>query len=353
MVGTLCFVLDGNFTKEPDGFTPLDNSKTTTCSGEPRPFNDGQSCDQSPVDDCPGDAACDEAACDGSSIQGDDACPIPLSVPQVLEAFHEQTEPWKLQRDGYEINGRAWGTGPTLLFLNGLAGTSELYALAAWVLHKHYRCLFFDYPGTTANDDEKLKPTVDAWADDVVAIAEKNGEAPVHLFASSLGTVVGLSAMCKQPDLFGKAVLYGCVTNQKFNFVECACLRMLRLFPFQLKNVPLRSIFQSNNHLPWFPGYDRPRWQLYLDITGQTPAKQIAQRALMLSKVDAKTVANVQSPVLLIGGEGEGQTAETSRKYLEQRLPNSSSSFMHTAGQVPFFTHPHRVAKIVNEFLQQ
>lgn len=330
----------------------MDIPKTTTCSDGSPHLGDGPVCDQLPSDDCPGDAACSDAACDGDTIQGDDACPIPLSVPQVLEAFQEQSEPWELQGDGYAIKGRAWGTGPTLLFLNGLAGNSELYALAAWVLHKHYRCLFFDYPGTTKNDEGKPKPSVDAWANDVVAIAEKFGEAPVHLFASSLGTAVGLTAMSRQPKLFGKAVFYGCVTNQKFNWTERAGLQMLRLLPFRLKSVPLRSVFQSNNHLPWFPGYDRPRWQLYLDITGQTPASQIARRSLMMADFDAKTVAQVQSPVLLIGGEGEGQTAEKSRVHLEQQLPNSSSSFMHTAGQVPFFTHPHRVAKIVNEYLQ-
>ncbi|TXT21934.1 MAG: hypothetical protein FD138_3901, partial [Planctomycetota bacterium] len=81
-----------------------------------------------------------------AAMSGREGCPPPLQWQQVLDAFREQATPWHTQTIAGRIDGRVWGEGPTLVMLNGLGGSQELFALCAFLLKANCRCVLLDYP---------------------------------------------------------------------------------------------------------------------------------------------------------------------------------------------------------------
>jgi pimeloyl-ACP methyl ester carboxylesterase len=102
----------------------------------------------------------------------------------------------------------------------------------------------------------------------------------------------------------------------------------------------------------WFPPIDPTRWEFYLDNTRQTPIATLAQRFGMLGKFDLRSrLRDLQTPVLLLHVEGEGAIQTGCREELAAGLPNSRTEFLHTTGMLAYLTHPHRLAKLIREFV--
>src|SRR5262245_52714677 len=75
-----------------------------------------------------------------------EGCPPPLQWQQVLATFREQSTEWHSDSSAGRITGRVWGEGPTLVMLNGLSGSHELFALCAFLLKANCRCVLLEYP---------------------------------------------------------------------------------------------------------------------------------------------------------------------------------------------------------------
>jgi pimeloyl-ACP methyl ester carboxylesterase len=59
----------------------------------------------------------------------------------------------------------------------------------------------------------------------------------------------------------------------------------------------------------------------------------------------------IRQPVLLVRTEGEGAVSAACQEELAAALPHAKSEWLHTTGQLPYLTHPHRLAKLVKSFL--
>src|SRR5262249_47884803 len=104
-----------------------------------------EDCTVEPASCCESDPARIES---GDETNRQEGCPAPLAWRQVLDAFRTESTSWSVDRGEYRIEGRAWGEGAPLYFLNGMGGTHELFALLVWLLKDSYRCVVYDYPGT-------------------------------------------------------------------------------------------------------------------------------------------------------------------------------------------------------------
>src|SRR5580700_10847165 len=93
---------------------------------------------------------------DPTAVTTADGCPAPLGWVQVLEAVRAQSTPWSVEVEGHQFSGRTLGVGPPLYFLNGLAGTSDLFCLLVWLLRDEFRCVVFDYPARTSRRPRSL-----------------------------------------------------------------------------------------------------------------------------------------------------------------------------------------------------
>ena len=279
---------------------------------------------------------------------GEAQCPPPLAWQEVLREFHQTADAWYLDRAGYRISGRTIGSGPPLYFLNGFSGTHELYALLAWLLRDGYRCVLFDYAPTS----RRAPLSLDRLIDDLVAVAETCGDRTCDLFASSLGGLVAFGAMRREPGRFRRAIVQGGFARRELSLAERLLIGLCRLHPGKVRHLPLRRFLQQQNHRPWFPPFDATRWEFLAQNTGNVRLSQLAGLAALVRDTDLRpALRDIVQPVLLVGTEGEGRILEQYGRELAKGLSGSKQEHLNATGQFPFLTHPHRLAKIIREFL--
>ncbi len=320
---------------------------------------------------CGDETACDtDAAATGDNQDGQrEPCPTPLVWEQVLDIFRDESHPWEIHRDGRKISGRTWfpvgkddNRPPeqphTLYFLNGLTGNCDQFALTAYLLRDEFRCVLFDYPECATETKEAQLP-LQEFADDLFAIAEQHEDETLSIVGTSFGSAVGLAAMAFENGQSSQcsitsAVLHAGFARRELSFFERLATRCGTKSRRNLRDVPLRRLFQTQNHRPWFPPFDFTRWEFFLENSGDTPVAAMASRAAELKSLDVRDqLPNILQPCLLIRGEGEGQVLAGHHVELEAGLPNSRTEWMHSTGQLPFITHPHRFVKLIRGFVHE
>ncbi len=175
-----------------------------------------------------------------------DGCPNPLGWAQVLDAFRTQSASWSIRVGDDSVSGRTLGQGHPLYFLNGLAGTSDLFCLIVWLLRDDFQCVVFDYP--TRNERRRRVVTAEGLTADLFAAADLHGNSTFSLFATSFGGLVALAALTARPARIDRAILQGAFAHRRLSAVERLLCRLGRFIPGTLAGVPFRDTIQRANH---------------------------------------------------------------------------------------------------------
>jgi pimeloyl-ACP methyl ester carboxylesterase len=120
-----------------------------------------------------------------------------------------------------------------------------------------------------------------------------------------------------------------------------------------MRHVPLRASVQRQNHGLWFPPFDGSRWTFLAENTDAVPLRVIARRAALAQQIDVRSqLEQISQPTLIIQTEGEGRIAAACQAELKSRLPYAEDFWIDSTGQLPFLTHPHRLAKLLKPFFR-
>ncbi|MCX7418476.1 MAG: alpha/beta hydrolase [Planctomycetia bacterium] len=281
-----------------------------------------------------------------SALTPREGCPPPLLWQQVVAAFREQSEQWHTETPAGWITGRVWGNGPTLVLLNGLGGSSELFALCLYLLKLQCRCVVLDYP-----TDRRVSWS--AFCDSITEVVEEfAGPDGCHLFGTSFGSAVALEIALRLGSRIQSVTLHAAFAHLHLTFFERFAATLLRWIPGRMCSIPLWRAIQVRSHRLWFPPIDPTRWQFYLDDAGATPIRSLARRFGMLRQCDLRSrLSQLQVPVMSLQVEGEGETQSRCRDEITAMIPNVRTEFFHTTGMLVFLTHPHRLAKLIREFV--
>ena len=85
--------------------------------------------------------------------------------------------------------------------------------------------------------------------------------------------------------------------------------------------------------------------------TGEAALAAVLSRAALVQDFDVRSrLSAILHPILLIQSEGEGAVSSQCHDELASGLPNAKSEWLHSCGHIPYLTHPHRVAKLVQTF---
>lgn len=275
-----------------------------------------------------------------------EGCPPPLQWQQVLAAFREQSADWHTDTPAGRINGRVWGDGPTLVMLNGLGGSHELFALCVFLLKANCRCVLLDYPIGRRVTWPRLTDSI------TEVVAEFAGSEGCHLFGTSFGSALALETAQRLGSRVRSLTLHAAFAHLPLTVFERAAAGVVRWMPGHMQSLPVWRGLQERSHRLWFPPIDPTRWLFYLDNAGQTPVAELARRFGMLRRFDVRSRLNLlATPTLLLHVEGEGETQARCRDELAALLPNARTEFLHTTGLLAFLTHPHRLAKLIREFV--
>ncbi|MGE5227888.1 MAG: alpha/beta fold hydrolase, partial [Planctomycetaceae bacterium] len=109
--------------------------------------------------------------------------------------------------EGTELFVRASGSGPSILFVHGMAGDADAWSDQQARLSDRFRCVAYDRRGHTRSPFGDGVRTVEAHADDAVALIRALDLAPALLVGSSGGARIGVDVTRRYPGDLRGAVL--------------------------------------------------------------------------------------------------------------------------------------------------
>ena len=277
------------------------------------------------------------------------ACPTPLSCRQVLTRFEQESDRWEIDVDGETLHGHCWGSGPPIYFPGGIFGDDRLFALLIWLLRDDFRCVTVNLRPCRGSSRGKL---LQQWSDDLLRAAEFHQDETFSLYATSLGVLVALRFLSEHSDRVSHVILQGGYADRRLTLAERGIAWLGRYLPGQLSGLPGHARLQQQNHRRWFPPFDASRWSDFLELVGPTSLHDVGQRAQLIHHTDlSELLPSISQEVLLITTEGDGPVLAAAQQRLADRLPDSRTESLTATGLFPYFTHPHRMAKLIRPFL--
>ncbi|WP_437206352.1 alpha/beta fold hydrolase [Planctomicrobium sp. SH664] len=283
------------------------------------------------------------------TLTATEPCPTPLAWQEVCHSVSESAESRVIEFAGGEVEVVEFGAGPPLVVLPALAASPRLFFLTAWLLKDAYRVVMLGHPVW------KKRPPVQRLFDETVTISAAAirhrcpSGAPVY--ASSWGGQVALRMMSREPQLIHRLLLQGTWGLREFSRLEWLLLQVGRRWPGRLRRLPFWTATQLQNHRRWFPPFDETRLGFLLNELGVVPVRDAAARQLAAAVDLRADLSAVRQPVLVLRCEGDGQRTSAANDELQSLLPQARSEEMFTSGHYPYLTHPHRLVKIVRNFL--
>lgn len=247
-----------------------------------------------------------------------------------------------IERPGAQLYTLAFGRGPlTLLAVGGWIGSGEIWHPLFGHL-PHWRCISVDHRGTGATLCEG-PITLDAMADDLLAVADALATGPCVLAAESAGAAVALHAVQKAPQRFVGMVLVGAAWRRSAAGASDAFAAALRRdYPAELRKFIDRC-------LPETDSVALRRWALQM-LMRSSVDDAVALLRSREQVSDFGPAIERAPPSLLLHGDRDYVASLEGAQALAQRLPRAELHVLPGAGHVPIVTDPTRPAALIEAF---
>ncbi len=197
------------------------------------------------------------------------------------------------ESDGLTLAYRIEGEGTPILLVHGFASTHKVNWIAtSWsrtLIDAGHRVIMFDGRGHGASDKphDRAAYSLDAMADDVVALLDHLGEPGVDLMGYSMGGMVSLVAAATYPDRFDRVIAAGVGERllDKGKGSRDVVEALLAEDPSYIAD-PAARLFRD-----------------FADQNGQDRAALAACFAAVREDFPEEILADIVSPVLIVAGE--------------------------------------------------
>jgi pimeloyl-ACP methyl ester carboxylesterase len=238
-----------------------------------------------------------------------------------------------------------------LLFIPGLSDDARSFVQVAFHLTEQFRCVLYSLP---SGHDDGARLSHYTHADlvaDVFAFMDHLGIKQSYVFGSSFGGTIALEALRARPDRLPRAMLQGSFARRPLTWAENLAVRLIRRWPGTMRYVPLRQAALHRANFPFFADRRPELWEYFLERANVHPIAAVAHRALMVHRLDLRTILpEVHQPVLLVGGDRDLVISRACEEELLQGLPNVRRVELFNCGHNPLFTHPELLAELIRRF---
>ena len=158
--------------------------------------------------------------------------------------------------------------------------------------------------------------------------------------------------MAGEPRRFPIAIVQDGFARRPLALAEIGLSRFARFWPGRLGQLPLwRGLFHRSCAAE-FENLEPDRWRLFANQRGNVALAAIAQRALLLSKIDLRPILPaIRQPVMSICGERDSLASQARKEELRALLPNFARAEIEGCGQLPHMTHPEVLCEAIEQFL--
>lgn len=279
-------------------------------------------------------------------------CSRPLVLRECLERWRREARHGTLDTGRYRCRIFAWGEGPPLVCIPGLASEGRAFVPLLARLSGHFCGISYDLPVGGADGARLTTYRHDDYVADLFALLDHLHLERCHLLGQSFGSTVALAAALRQPQRFERLILLGGFARRPLAPAEVFVGHWARYLPGLLAQVPLLGpLMRRVHHGPFRPRPDED-WRFYLDCVGRTPLKVFAQRALVMHGLDLRArLPAVPHRVLLVCGDHDPLVARSLQQELRDGLRFAAQAEIEECGHHAHLSHPEVMAEAVRLFL--
>ena len=257
-----------------------------------------------------------------------------------------------LSRFGW-VTHRRLGEGPGLVVIPGIASTYRGYAPILNRLSRSFETVVFDYPGEHRDDESDLSAIRhENLVENLLGLVDHLELDRPSLFGPSFGSTILLGALIQAPGRFGRSVTQGGFVHRKLGPLERLALSIGRRIPGTLAAVPFRKSVLALKNRAGFQGNAEKSWPIYLEQNGFTPIGPLAQRLDLVADLDLRPkLSDVTTEVLALQGSEDRVIGRSEWEVLCRAVPRAEGRLLEGVGHQPHFTHPERLASIIEEWV--
>jgi sigma-B regulation protein RsbQ len=247
--------------------------------------------------------------------------------------------------------------GPFMMFAHGFGCDQNMWRLVTPAFEQSHRIVLFDHIGCGHSDpagyDADRYGSLDAYADDVIAIADAVGMRDGIFVGHSVSAMIGVLAARKRPELFSRLVLIGpspCYINDgeyRGGFERSDIEELLQ--------------FMDNNFLGWsamltpqiMGNPDRPELAQELNNSFCRSDPDIAKQFAKITFLSDNRgdLEGFAVPSLVLQCANDVIAPESVGRYVHERIAGSSLVNMKATGHCPNLSAPEETVAAIRSWL--
>lgn len=268
-------------------------------------------------------------------------------------AFRREARPGGFHTGRYRLRYSAWGDGPPVVFVHGMAGAADQFVIVRHRLAGRFTTVAYELPNGLTDGAALGRYTFREYVADLLALLDHLGHRRAAVVGSSFGSPIALSALAAHPDRFAAAALQGGFARRPLARAEAQAARLGRFLPGWVGSWPaVHAAVQERGAAALFRSVPPAVWGFFLRSTGNVPCRAVALRGLTLAGTDLRPLLPaVRTPLLLVGGDRDELVPRWCEAEVEAGVPGCRRVEIAGCGHYPQFTHPGPMAEAVAEFL--
>jgi pimeloyl-ACP methyl ester carboxylesterase len=268
-------------------------------------------------------------------------------------AFRREARGGVVRTGRYRLRYSAWGDGPPVVFVHGMAGAADQFVMVRHRLADRLTTAAYELPDGVTDGSVLGRYTLRDYAADLVALLDHLGHRRAAVVGSSFGSLVALSALAAYPERFSAAVLQGGFARRPLDRWQLAAARLGRFLPGWVGDWPaIQAAFQERGAAAVYRAVPPAVWAFFLRSTGRVPCRAAALRGLTLARADLRPLLpTIRTPLLLVGGDRDDLIPRWCEAEVEAGVAGCRRVEIAGCGHYPQFTHPGPMADAIGSYL--
>ncbi len=243
------------------------------------------------------------------------------------------------------------------MFAHGFGCDQSMWRFVAPVFEQRFRTVLFDHVGAGRSDLSAYEPqkysTLDAYADDVVAIGRELGLAKAVFVGHSVSAMIGVLASLKEPGMFSDLVLIG----PSARYIDDGDYRG----GFSQLDVEELLDALADNHMGWSaamapaimgnPGRPELGEELTNSFCRTDPAIARAFARVTFTSDNRGDLPKVTARTLVLQCSDDIIAAENVGQYVHRHIRGSEYRLLQATGHCPNLSAPQEVVTTMSDFL--
>jgi 3-oxoadipate enol-lactonase len=249
----------------------------------------------------------------------------------------------------YTARYAAWGDGPPLVLVPGLAGGFDLLGPLIRSLAKNYRVISYQLRGEDDCFELRRRSGIGDLVEDLREFLDWYGLERPPVAGLSFGGVLALELAVRRPTRIGALVVQGVGPRFEKSLLQQVAGLILSRYPLPADNPFVNQFFNLFFGSRQKPG---PLFEFVTRQCWQTDQSVMAHRFTLVEHLDfARRLHSVCVPALLMAGDRDMLVSPEGLQELTAGIRQATALRLPGCGHLAFASHPERVAVEITRFL--